>query len=303
MNYRIRPGKPLTGEVVRVARAQYEKAIDILYHERGGRHEAVHNARKCFKRLRGLFRLVRGAAPEFCARENARIRDIARTLSAVRDATALVEALNRLVADETSEEVRTVLDAIRDRLAARRDHIATAETDISAKILAAISGCEQGIAALDGLSLPGKPDKAVAVLADGVAKNYARAVEALETARKTGEPADWHDLRKRIKYHWMHVLLLRPVWPGEMAARADIADRAGEALGNDHDLAALDELIAAEPRAIGSPAEIAMLRAAMKAQSERLHEEVRVIAKNLLRDDAETVRSRIVALYREAAGM
>ena len=34
----------------------------------------------------------------------------------MRDATALVEALNRLVADETSEEVRMVLDAIRERL-------------------------------------------------------------------------------------------------------------------------------------------------------------------------------------------
>ncbi|MFZ2103013.1 MAG: CHAD domain-containing protein, partial [Oricola sp.] len=274
MSYRIRPGRPLTGEVVRVARAQYERAIEILYHEHDGRYEAIHDARKCFKRLRGLFRLVRDAAPEFCIREDARVRDVSRTLSAVRDATALVETLDRLIAFDSTGETRETFAAIRERLAARRDRIAAGDTEVSARMLSAIAACRDGMAALGDLSLPGKRDKAIAVLAAGAAKNYARAVEALATARASGDPADWHDLRKRIKYHWMHVLLLRPAWPGEMAIRAEIADRAGEALGDDHDLAHLDEMIAAEPEAIGGPAEIAVLRAAMTAQSERLRGQV-----------------------------
>jgi len=301
MSYRIRPDKELTKEVVRVATAQYEKAIDILYHETNGRYQAVHDARKRFKRLRGLFRLVRDGQPEVCARENDRVRDIAKTLSMVRDATALVETLDRLLEFDATDENEVVLGAIRGRLAGRRDRIAAGETDLSGKILAAIAACEEGIEALGDFDLPQKPDKAAALLASGAAKNYARAVNAFKTAKKTGDPADWHDLRKRVKYHWMHVQLLSPAWPGEMAIRADISDLAGEALGDDHDLAHLEDVIAAEPDAIGSAEEIALLHAAMAAQSERLHARVRKIAKNLLHDDPDVIESRIAALYREAA--
>lgn len=302
MSYRIRPGRPLTREVVRIAKIQYASAIAVLRDQPDGPYEAIHEARKRFKRLRGLFRLVRDAAPKFHARENARVRDIARTLSTVRDATALVETLDHLLASDAAGDNPAALCAIRARLAARCDHITTQETDLEAKITAAIASCEAGIKALRKLRLPAKPDKAIAVLAGGTAKNYGRAVRALETAVASGNPADWHDLRKRIKYHCMHVQLLSPAWPGEMALRARIADHAGEALGDDHDLANLENLIAAAPDAVGNEAEIAALRACMAARSAELHDQVRRIVKNLLKDEPRLVRSRIAALYRDAAG-
>jgi CHAD domain-containing protein len=302
MSYRLRPGKPLTGEVVRVARIQYAGAICILRDQPRGPHEAIHDARKRFKRLRGLFRLIRDAAPKFCACENARVRDIASTLSAVRDATALVEAMDHLLASKATAENHDALFAIRDRLAARRDRIASAETDLDARIATAIAGCEDGIAALSGLRLPKGKAKAVEVLASGVAGNYGRAVGALEAATASGHAEDWHDLRKRIKYHRMHVQLMSAAWPGEMALRAQIADIAGEALGDDHDLDALEALIAADPDAVGSEAEIATLRTVMAARSAELHDEVRKIVRNLLGDDKKLVQRRIAALWRDAAG-
>lgn len=302
MSYRIRPGKPLTGEVVRVARIQYAGAIGQLRDQPRGPHEAIHDARKRFKRLRGLFRLVRAAAPEFCARENARVRDIAAGLSTVRDATALVEAMGHLMASDAASGHLPALAAIRDRLAGRRDRIASAETDLEARIAAAIAGCEDGIAALSGLKLPKGKARAVEVLAGGVARNYGRAVRALEAATASGHAEDWHDLRKRIKYHRMHVQLMSPAWPGDMAIRAEIADLAGEALGDDHDLANLGALIVADPDAIGDTAEIAILRTVMAARSAELHAQVRDIVRNLLRDDRKLVQSRIAALWRDAAG-
>ena len=141
----------------------------------------------------------------------------------------------------------------------------------------------------------------IKLLARGVANNYGRTVRALANADNSDDPDDWHDLRKRIKYHRMHVQLLSPAWPGEMALRAGVADLAGEALGNDHDLAALEELIAADPDAIGDTGEITIVRACMAAQSERLHDEIQRLVKNLLKDDRKLVRSRIATLYRDAA--
>ena len=301
MSYRIRPGKPLTEEVARIADRQYRQAMDVLYREPDGRHEAIHDARKRFKRLRGLFRLVRYGAPDFYADENARLRDTARTLSTVRDATALVEALDRLSVDCAGGDNHGTLLAIRHRLAARRDRIAAAQTDLHARVSAAIASCEDGVDALSGLSLPKGRKKAVGVLARGAAKNYGRARQALARARETGDPADWHDLRKRIKYHWMHTKLLRPAWPGVMKARAGVADLAGDALGDDHDLTVLEELVIAEPDEIGDATEIAVLRACMKDHSLALHERIGVIVKHLLHDDPDLFRSRIEALYRDAA--
>ena len=302
MSYRLRPGKRLTGEVTRVAEIQYRRAIESLRDQPDGPHAAIHDARKRFKRLRGLFRLVRDAAPEFCARENARVRDIAAGLSAVRDATALVEAMDHLLASKATAENHDALFAIHARLATRRDRIASAETDLDARIAAAIAGCEDGITALAGLKLPKRKDKAIDVLASGVARTYGRAVRALEAATESGHTEDWHDLRKRIKYHRMHVQLMSAAWPGEMALRADVADIAGEALGDDHDLDALEALIATDPDAIGSEAEIAVLRSVMAARSAELHGEVRKIVRNLLGDDRRVVRRRIAALWRDAAG-
>lgn len=302
MSYTIRPGIALTGEVRRIAEAQYDKAIQILRDQPKGRDQAIHDARKRFKRLRGLFRLVRDAAPEFCAREDARIRDMARTLSAVRDATALVEALDHLSQDcAGAEGSHAVLILARDRLAARRDRIATGESDLDGQITAAIRTCETGMDALSNLVLPDNQKPAINVLARGAAKNYARAKKAFLQAGKTGEPDDWHDLRKRIKYHWMHMQLLRAAWPGVMDMRAELADRAAEALGDDHDLAVLADLITTGPSILGDAGEIQILRDCMDARSRRLQEQVRGTLRHLLEDDSKTVRSRIAALYKAAA--
>ena len=220
----------------------------------------------------------------------------------VRDATALVEGLDRLSVEcARGATITATLLAIRHRLAARRDRIAAGQMDLHASVSAAIASCEDGIDALAALSLPKGRKKAIRVLAKGAAKNYGRARDALSRARETGDPADWHDLRKRIKYHWMHMKLLRPAWPGVMKARAEVADLAGEALGDDHDLAVLEELIGAEPDEIGDDGEIAILRACMKEHSLALHERIGAILKHLIHDDPDVFRSRIEALYRDAA--
>ena len=302
MSYRIRPGKPLTGEVVRIAEIQYERAIHVLRRQPNGPYQAIHDARKRFKRLRGLFRLVRAATPDFFARENARLRDMAATLSKVRDATALVESVDHLLASGAAGENRPDLEAVRARLAGRRDRIATDAVDLEARITAAIATCQDSIKALGDLRLPARPKKAIKVLAAGTARNYGKAVSALGKAVESDDAEGWHDLRKRIKYHRMHVQLLSLAWPGEMALRAQIADIAGEALGDDHDLDNLQALIATDPATIGDEAEIAVLRACVIARSARLHDQVRDIVRNLLRDDPDTLESRVATLWRDAAG-
>jgi CHAD domain-containing protein len=302
VTYRIRPERPLTEEVRGIARSQLKKAIDILYTERNGRHEAIHAARKRFKKLRGLYRLIRNEARDFYRTENARLRDAARSLSAVRDATALVEAMDRMIVANAAPDEHAVLLAIRQRLAARRDRIAAAETGLHASISAAIHACEEALDALETLDLPAKPKDVRKALAGGFATTYARAVDALGQARKSNAAEDWHDLRKRLKYHWMHSQLLDEAWPGGMRLRAAVAEAAGDDLGDDHDLAVLLALAENEPDLIGRADEIAILQTVVSARSETLRLRTADAVAGLLHDDRATVEKRMRVLWRSAAG-
>ena len=78
MTYAFRPGRPFTDDFRAIAAEQLTEAVMILEDRPQGLHEAIHDARKNFKRLRSLYRLVAADAPQFQKYENARIRDMAR---------------------------------------------------------------------------------------------------------------------------------------------------------------------------------------------------------------------------------
>ena len=90
MAYRIRPDKAFTAEVAAIATSKLKSAISILETQADGPHAAIHQARKIFKRVRALYFLVKTDARDFQRHENRRLRDIARMLSTVRNATALI---------------------------------------------------------------------------------------------------------------------------------------------------------------------------------------------------------------------
>ena len=81
-----------------MAAEQLGKALEHLACQDGKRDKHIHEARKATKRLRALVRLVRRElGDEVYALENQCYRDAGRRLSELRDATVLVETLDRLV--------------------------------------------------------------------------------------------------------------------------------------------------------------------------------------------------------------
>src|SRR5262249_47749013 len=72
----------------------------------GARDEAVHEARKSFKKVRAVLRLVQPAiSKQKYQNENTVFRDAARPLTTVRDAKILVETVDK-VADHFADRVR-----------------------------------------------------------------------------------------------------------------------------------------------------------------------------------------------------
>src|SRR5436853_2277017 len=76
MPFHVKPDESASRAVRRIAREQLRKIRDGVGQQSEGRDEAVHDARKRFKKLRALLKLVRGEVIEKTYRkENACFRD------------------------------------------------------------------------------------------------------------------------------------------------------------------------------------------------------------------------------------
>ena len=140
MAYRLKIGEQVQEGVRRIAGEQIDKATRHLAAGERDRDTHVHEARKCMKRLRGLLRMARGQLPaEVYSRENTCFRDAARGLGGLRDAQALVESLDDLVAGLGSRAPRSRFAPIRSWLVARRGS-AYADDGTASEVLAGLLG-------------------------------------------------------------------------------------------------------------------------------------------------------------------
>ena len=302
MAYRLRPSKPFTTQFRGVAENQLRKAIGYLEDRPEGPHEAVHDARKRFKRVRALYRLVQPDAPDFRARENARIREIAGTLSAVRDATALVETVHYLLDFASSPEEEEALRTAMDILAGRRDRIAAEEHDLPAKMQTAADACRTALSAIAALDLSDAPHKSAKRLGKAWRKQLGKAHRALRACDEHGSAESYHELRKSGQTYWMHLSLLRDVWPSAMRAKQAECKTLVDLLGHEHDLSVLTELVNEEPDLFGDGEALARLLGSIISRQQILRGEAIDRAHDVFAEDPDTEGELIEMLWEKAAG-
>ncbi|PWK70786.1 CHAD domain-containing protein [Aminobacter sp. AP02] len=245
MSFRIDPRLPLTQEVRRIAGDEIDKIVTHLDTARDNPEKALHSARKRIKALRALLHLVRPGDEAFCRAENDRYRAISRSISGPRQATALIETIDRLIAGFQEEAEPAGLAGIRAMLVRHRTERAYGETGLGAVLDSAVAECQAGRAAIQALSLPDLPENAADVLADGALATLRRARKALGHARERGEPDDFHDLRKAAKTHADHLSLLRKLWPSPVKPLRERVEALGESLGELHDIFVMRALVEA----------------------------------------------------------
>ena len=302
MPYRIRPDRPLIAELRSVARGELEKAVESLEARPEGLHEAIHAARKKFKRLRNLYRLVAAGDKDFRRRENVRLRDAGRSLSRIRDATALIETVNHLADYALTDDEAETLAATRGVLALRRDEIAETESDLEAKVSAVIGECRAAIEALDDLSLPSKSGHAARLVAKGWRKGLDEAHGALETCKGEGHGEAYHDLRKAAQAYWMNLSLLRDLWPSALRAKRDEAKKLVDLLGHEHDLTVLTTLLDHEPDLFGDGEGQSFLLAIIIRRQQELRRQALALADQVFADPARDEAGIIETLWLRAAG-
>ncbi|MGV1948014.1 MULTISPECIES: CHAD domain-containing protein [unclassified Agrobacterium] len=301
MPFRIDPNKPFDDEIRRAGLELIEEAITSLRDQPSGRHEAVHDARKRFKRLRALYRLIARAAPDFSKEENARFRDIARSLAFAREATALVETVEYLETFAASTTQGKALRSIATVLRKRRDHAIEHEAGLDEAIAAAIAGCEEARKRLKAVSLPDELKDVTRLVKTGWAKQRKRARKALTDCHEQADVEHFHELRKAGQAYWMHLGLLRRLWPSAMRAKRADTKRLVDILGHEHDLSVLAAFADREPERFGNGERLALLLDAIIQRQQALRGDGLELANEVFSESART-ESRIVGLlWRQAA--
>lgn len=250
MAYRIDTEEPVAAAVRRIAREQVDRAISQLRDADAGAdvERSIHECRKRTKELRGLVRLVRPALGHAYRPANTAFRDAARQLSPFRDDHALFATFDDVIAADPLGVPAGGVGPVWRELARRADDSTASLSRDSPAVRAALELLVDGAEAIDAWELDRPGWDAVA---GGVSATYRRGVTAL--AEADGEPtADrFHELRKRAKYTWYHLLLLENSAPPVLRPMAACFHGLSDALGDAHDLAVLRDVLLDDPEAFG----------------------------------------------------
>lgn len=238
MPFRIKRKESVQQAIRRIADEQLGKGLDEIADPKLGRDKTVHQVRKRCKKLRGLIRLTRPAFEKRYQCENAALRDAARLISDIRDAATSISTYDALMNRFGDQVNRSAFGPLRGQMTRRLNDIPDQRIDDRLQRVAEAFEAVRG--RLDEWTLD---EDGFAAIAGGLSKTRSRASKRLAKARKTPTTEALHELRKRVKYHWYHMRLLRGLWPAVNKAWAKELDHLSDLLGDDHDLAVFAQQI------------------------------------------------------------
>ncbi len=264
-------GEPHAEGLRRVILGQLDLAVELLegYPAQAGAG-TVHETRKALKRLRALLVLLRAElGAKRYARENAVLRDCARRLAGARDAEVILGTLDSLVRRDPSHFTRSAaVRALRAQLLAERDAAAAHaihDPRVRGEVVIELRAVRARVVRWE------LGERGFRLLAPGLEDIYARGRRRMRTARRHAAAQRPGKRRRRAKHsrraeasvEALHVWRKRvkelryaaetldrggkAYKPVRRVARR--ADRLGEMLGEEHDLALLEARVHERSRA------------------------------------------------------
>jgi CHAD domain-containing protein len=258
MPFRFKKSESPAKAVRRMCRERIGAALSGL--RQGDRPGAIHGVRKEIKKLRAIFRLVRGEIGRGAYRKGAKaLREAAGSLTAPRDARVMLKAFAKLAGRDTrrfagiekalGKNARQGARRFRKDDSLKRAGRLLRKTDRRMghlKIKAA------GWAAIE----------------PGLKESYRRGREACRLARKQPSPENFHDWRQHVKDLWHYFCLLYPAWSAEARAYTGELELLATHLGEDHDLFLLQQFAA--ERCVGLAGEVKVLNPLIESRQRQL---------------------------------
>ncbi|WP_438957982.1 CHAD domain-containing protein [Porticoccus sp.] len=222
----------LSAEFNRVVLQQTRSAREQLQSLTSTQLEGIHEARKCFKRLRACYRLLKSADKVTFRQGNQFFRDLPAKLSVLRDTEVMSETLLSLRADNHGLVDTAVFDQLERQLALQQP-----ETITEAMTQSQLVSDQLG-QFLRRYKQAEQPTLDANVLLRALVKSYAVARRSWKQARYSGDDDDCHYWRKCAKYYWYQLRLISVLCPPPKK-QLNSLERLCSLLGDYHDLAVL----------------------------------------------------------------
>ncbi len=292
MTYRFKLQEPIAEGVRRVGLEQ----IDIAAARLASREDiatAIHDARRCLKRLRALLRLIRpGLTDAVYRREAERLVGIGRLLSGARDHYVMQQTLAKLesrfgtLPAGAAERLRKQLTHGRSRRASGAD------------------GRRQALQRLEQARrlFTGKTAESIALehVVEGLEDTYRKTRKAFRRAYREESDEAFHAWRKKVQVHWRHMALLSRCWPEALSARAAEAKELSRLLGEDHDHAVLLTFAGERAEEPLEPHDLAALAGLCRTCQAELRAEARPRGERLLAERADDLKERVMLYWTSA---
>jgi CHAD domain-containing protein len=200
---------------------------------------AVHGVRKELKRVRATLRLLRTCFGVHAYHsENALIRDAAKPLTPARDAKVLLETLRRLEPETGVKEHNTFVRQLYRTLRHERQD---AQRQVRAKDLAAAAAVLRAVERRVQGDSESRLDPAA--LGMGLKRTYQSGRKAFARVRKRPTDERLHEWRKQVSYLSHQLEIVLPLGHKRFASSHKRSHRLAQCLGEDHDLALLNDKI------------------------------------------------------------
>lgn len=194
--------------------------------------EAVHETRKNCKKGRALLRLVRPALSDY-SQANKALRDAARALGPIRDPHAMLETFDNL--NPTGDSDHTL---VRAELVKRSE---AATEGILANDRQRLADARALLESVRGRSVAWELPDGFESVATGLEKTYRRGRKRQKDVLESPHDEAFHEWRKRVKYLWYQVRLLRDSAPSFLKPLARTLHDLSNDLGDAHDLSLLHQ--------------------------------------------------------------
>ncbi|MDN3671059.1 CHAD domain-containing protein [Echinicola jeungdonensis] len=234
----------------RIILEQVDYAIKQLK-ENEDRHDAIHEVRKVFKKVRAALRLVRSDI-KYYKKENVFFRDQGRLISKIRDYSSIQEALAKLEESNTQIKHQPTFNSLLMGIVERREALEEEVLKKDHTLDRLRESLEKKQKEINSWPVKIKGFKTIG---KGIKKVYKRGMKASNKARSSRRSTDFHEWRKRAKYLQYQLLMLKPLWPDFMDAWSNEIHDLTDLLGLDHDLALLEWFIKEDEMVFPSKAE------------------------------------------------
>jgi CHAD domain-containing protein len=204
---------------------------------RANRAKAIHEAHKRCKRIRAIGRLLRPGAETFYQRENKAFRDLARSLSAMRDEDARLKAFAELT--KLSKSGSREFSYLRDFIIKKDAQIT--ETCRERKFAEVVRNANAAERRLKCSKLP--EEVGFELIGKGIRLSYKRGRRAMSLAYKSRDELAFHEWRKRVKDLSYQLQIIQKVPPPGLKRLLDELDDLSDVLGNAHDLLLIHKVL------------------------------------------------------------